>query len=690
MNKFMRYVIFLLLVMSFLGTLSYAQVSRTLTGGRMVYTSNEAITDDDIQWPVGVRNFSTDMLASFGIDIAVKMTWTDLGGVNHDVKVAEVANNRFSDIANVIVPVKDAFKRVFKYKHPARWIDGKNWQDVSSVTDPVDTNLPSDAMLYHKCTTWVGIDIERWTYNFMTDANQDYIFLEWVFTNTSTETKNEVYFGLRAEPGTGSHYPGTLWGNYVGAAYKSGKDPVRLYYNYDADRTGDGVRDDRGEPGGLYGNFTRPQFMSYALIHADKGPADESNDINAPFKGGWSQRQLSPDLNSNTVEEVYAFFGSPWDPINPDRILWPGSNDMIRANHTNEVLWRTPETRAFIDSWTEQEKCALFSFGPFTMAPGEDIRFVMAFVGGTIDSRLAIDAGFAYNCNYEGLRPRRPFPAKYDFSSIGIPQGTQSLTLEQKDILLDTGIDSLIKNAVQAQNLWQTSVVRKGTGTFNTELAPPSPSLTLISQPGFIQIEWGTEAETQYNDVKGYKIYRNYIRPPALEVPTDTLFTLIKDIPGTGVHSYKDEDVIRGRAYYYYVTAYNSKGVESSRYLNRGETGVIEQKVSPTRAPEANWKEKVVVVPNPYHSRGSFKLEGAKLAFLNLPAMCNIHIYTMTGDKVQTLVHTSGTGDQTWDRQDTFSTMEIVSGIYLYVVEELDDKMNATGEQAIGKFIVVK
>ena len=63
----------------------------------------------------------------------------------------------------------------------------------------------------------------------------------------------------------------------------------------------------------------------------------------------------------------------------------------------------------------------------------------------------------------------------------------------------------------------------------------------------------------------------------------------------------------------------------------------------------------------------------------------------MTGDRVQTIEHDSSTGDDDWERQDTFSTMEIVSGIYIYVVEELDGpRGRPTGEQAIGKFVVIK
>jgi hypothetical protein len=263
------------------------------------------------------------------------------------------------------------------------------------------------------------------------------------------------------------------------------------------------------------------------------------------------------------------------------------------------------------------------------------------------------------------------------------------LDMEKKDALIDTGLDSLIAHAVKATEVWANGSVKKGVGSFGIDLAPPSPSITVQSNPGFIQLEWGTEAEDYGSNITGYKLYRNFFRPPSIVTPTDTTYILLKEF-STGTFSYTDEDVTRGQDYRYYITAVDNKGVESSHFLNRA-SGQIEEGVSPTRPPEVNWKDNVVAVPNPYHVRGAYKYSGAKLNFLNTPAYCKIHIYTMTGDLVQTLYHNEGTGDEAWDRQDTFSTMAIVSGIYLYVVEELDGPSGAaTGETAIGKFIVVK
>ena len=100
------------------------------------------------------------------------------------------------------------------------------------------------------------------------------------------------------------------------------------------------------------------------------------------------------------------------------------------------------------------------------------------------------------------------------------------------------------------------------------------------------------------------------------------------------------------------------------------------------RAPDPSWEQNVVVVPNPYHAQGADKYSGKSLIFLNIPAYANIDIYTMTGDRVRTIRHSSGTGNDRWEKQD--------NGIYIFVVEELDGPNGApTGKKTIGKFVVI-
>ena len=93
-----------------------------------------------------------------------------------------------------------------------------------------------------------------------------------------------------------------------------------------------------------------------------------------------------------------------------------------------------------------------------------------------------------------------------------------------------------------------------------------------------------------------------------------------------GTFSYSDESVTNGYPYYYVVCAYDSEtNVEStkSNYKQSIEGSPIA--VTPVVGTDINWVENVTVVPNPY--RGSAPWEQTyldKIAFINLPAMCNM------------------------------------------------------------------
>ena len=502
---------------------------------------------------------------------------------------------------------------------------------------------------------------------------------------------------------------------------------MRLWYSWDGDQIGAfPTVDTRGKPDAQFGQLQEPQFFGTVVLHADTSPSNEADDPAQPLKAGWSQRELAPDLNVSGHTEIYAYLSEGWDPGNPGAYaITVDGNGNVVADKTgpyrtlDPTLGSTGDASTDInnttqfDPLTEQEKTALFSFGPYTLNPGDDVRIVTAYVGGGIPYRWAIDAGAAYangNPQQFSLVPlpyaipnnNQGYLTPDEFAAIEAFTGGQVLaqtgsTLDKgtKNDILDLGRPLVFLNASKAIRTWKGGNVGAGQGTFNIPLAPASPSLEGFSEGDQVRLTWGNQAEmdARGGPITGYRIYRELNRPAALEIPTDTTFVLHDDLPA-GTNMYVDTRVTRGDDYYYYVVAVNTDGIESSAFLNR--TGVTDDKfleaLSPTRAPDANWQDNVVVVPNPFHAQGASNYEEERrLNFLNLPAYANIHIYTMTGDRVQTIRHDSSTGDDDWERQDTFSTMEIVSGIYIYVVEELDGPRGSpTGEHAIGKFVVIK
>jgi hypothetical protein len=100
--------------------------------------------------------------------------------------------------------------------------------------------------------------------------------------------------------------------------------------------------------------------------------------------------------------------------------------------------------------------------------------------------------------------------------------------------------------------------------------------------------------------------------------------------------------------------------------------------------------DRIRVVPNPYLVSSQYEEEfGVQrrepiraLKFNNLPAQCTITIFTLDGDRVQTLDHAGPGGTATWDMRGA-GGREIAPGIYIYLVK-------TAAAEKIGRFAVIK
>jgi len=109
------------------------------------------------------------------------------------------------------------------------------------------------------------------------------------------------------------------------------------------------------------------------------------------------------------------------------------------------------------------------------------------------------------------------------------------------------------------------------------------------------------------------------------------------------------------------------------------------QQVSSFQAQESDLS-KIRVVPNPYLVSAAWELsrQDHRLMFTHLPAKCEILIFNVVGDLVAALQHDNPhSGTTFWDLK-SHEGMEVVSGLYLYVVK------TPQGKTKEGKFVVVK
>lgn len=278
---------------------------------------------------------------------------------------------------------------------------------------------------------------------------------------------------------------------------------------------------------------------------------------------------------------------------------------------------------------------------------------------------------------------------------------------------------------------------------------PAAPRVKAIPKNGAVTLLWDTIAEesidliSKQKDFEGYRVYRSFLGDdrsstgifnsmqkiwefdredglfydtgleairmpePLVEITTDPNTGL----PDTVIYQYQleIENLHNGWQYAFAVTAFDSGDVslnlpslESSRLQNV----VIVSPGTPPAPPDK--KLEIGVYPNPYRVNalwdGSFERE-RKLFFYNLPANCEVRIYTLAGDFVDSFQHHADSyrgedirwyerfsegntvfpgGEHAWDLVSK-SDQAMATGLYLFTVKDLDN-----GQIQRGKFVIIK
>ena len=93
----------------------------------------------------------------------------------------------------------------------------------------------------------------------------------------------------------------------------------------------------------------------------------------------------------------------------------------------------------------------------------------------------------------------------------------------------------------------------------------------------------------------------------------------------------------------------------------------------------------VRVVPNPYmlHSKYESTPYDRRLMFANLPQQCEIQIYNIAGEHINTIQHTNNLSYEYWDLRTKYG-LEVAYGLYVFVIKT----DGQTKEK--GKFVIIK
>ncbi|NIA29385.1 MAG: hypothetical protein GWP06_05655 [Actinobacteria bacterium] len=720
-------IVFLILIFSlFISEFAYSAVYKMIRVGRFqsrVYDLGDQgkLAGNNKFWYYYFDGFKRAGVFNAGMQMGTR-DWTDEYGNKWPVKISGAAAGGADETVNTM-PVKDengiTIHKYMRYNPPSIIVDGVILNEPFPLDgDEVNPDkIPgtADVMVESWIRTSMGITIHQRVFGWSQTNHDDYLIYDWTFINTGNidpddekelpnQTIKDFYFwrdNIFQAPGA----PGKrVWYSAYGE-YPS--DSLRLVYAYSA-RGRTQKYDTFGLPFGN-GYLSKPHYQGQTTLYADKSANDHSDDPSQPQMTGFETPELhwlKFPAEQNTPEQhalLYQTMQLGFNPFDGQPYMentYPGTHHTVRmdeqgAKFVKDLPW-----------WVWRATSAV-AFGAYTLAPGDSIRIVWADVEGSISPEKAWEIGKAWKkgtckppavCSWNDGQPDDNLPPIYQAHPDLYAKDSKSTAFNNwaKDCWVATGKDSLFRNSRNA--LWN---VQKN---YNIPIPPPPPSIEVKSLSDRVLITWGDESKAAL-DFAGYRVYRS-VGSPYYEVKNGTFRGKFNRIFECGlgtdhpevVQSYDDVTAERGKAYYYYVTAFddgtqNDPGVngertslESGKYLN-----LTTRPAHLTRAP-GNSLSDIRVVPNPFNvdaAKLQYPGEKDKIMFLELPPVCTIRIYSESGDLVKTLEHTNGSGDEPWgvlsqEQSVTETGQVIVSGIYVAYIETPD------GESTFVKFAVIR
>lgn len=616
------------------------------------------------------------------------------------------------------------FRTVSRFEPPEVIVQLPSGDRVESIdyfpdNDEVDPDLPADRMIYTRAGSAMGIDYERYVYAYDQPYNDNYHIQEFVLTNTGDQdgdgepdveqTLDGVYLHFQKrytitdwqyQPGGSDGWGANVMNDIVGDGMEDYDVDFRAQYTWlgNAQNSDAAVFDEAGypklglvdnsgwraipeAPGDTTGRLTAPQFLGTVTLHADASADDESDDPSQPSTTGHIDSD-HPILSGNDAFDSQRS-EQDYNTAIAAGHMYPHHADIVDTDGNFLTYDGAPQLGK------AGGYSAMFSYGPYTLEPGEDVRIVIAEGVDGLDPYEAELIGSAFK-ELAGHRRDQMTPELATTPNITY----RGVTLSKNGWLL-SGKDSLFQTFQRALEAYEASDGMTQYGIPNAPM-PPS-SFRVIPGEDEVHIEWDVYPDA--GPISGFELYRSrtYYWGP---VDNGFRYECIAGCPGTpalgpGAREFNDALPGRGVEQFYYLQAVaadvtgpdspatpDGVRLKSNRYWTQTWDGAAS-----ARGPSENTSE-FVVVPNPLNIAATGDIRWPdredKVAFLDIPGQCTIRIYTERGDLVKTIEHTTGTGDEAWNLT-TDSQQVIVSGVYIVVVDN-----HETGEREIKKFVVIR
>ncbi|MEL7361313.1 MAG: hypothetical protein AAFN13_04515 [Bacteroidota bacterium] len=660
------------------------------------------------RWPAifADRNLlpATDMQAAKGLWIGATNVTAD--GFTYPARVVHVGP-RVNGVGEFF-PVQ--FDLISKREPTVVSVDGiQTFSPAEMVVDEVDPTIPADYMYINKANTLLGLTMERRIMQFSQDYHDNYHVIEYTFTNTgNTDGDPEIEQPNQTLEGVIIFLQNRL-SVVRETRFVIGDNPTGWGKHTMNDARGDGVRPDpEGEQFraqfSWHGNF--PPFTIYDNIGGPILPARApatfvaASDTSGRLAGSAFAGTVTlfaegtPDSGMDDFSQpaTTTWFGSD-DPFTSNNDAFsPGKMqqeyDLMASGHrerhayvvepTGLPGWLNPTGDPSLN--TPGGMSYANGYGPYTLAPGESIRFVIAEGAAGLSRQATIDIGRAW-------KEADADPAALITYTVGGQEFTKT-----KNEWVFTSQDSLMQT------------FRRAIANFESGYdipQSPAPPATFDVTGGGDRISLAWTSLPGEPDPDRWEIYRSRVR-------FDSTATLIHTAE-PGERFFDDTTPIRGVEYYYYIQAIDDDASDGSALSPAGalrSSRYFTQTYTPTRLKREQGRQidGFAIVPNPFSissQSGQIRFPGFtdQLAFYDIPGFCRIDIYTELGELVDSIEHNDGSGDEFWDHT-TSSRQTIVSGIYIAVVtvtQDIPDPNSTTGEllfrngeQSIKKFVVIR
>ncbi len=532
----------------------------------------------------------------------------------------------------------------------------------------------------------LNVSVHEETYAWEYPIANFFVILTFRLTNTGATPIDSLFVGFVddfAVRNTNHRLPteGTSFYSGTGIGYV---DSLRLAYAFDADHKSTDLPTDN--------------YVSIKLLGVDP--------LNSVIK---SQPAYLDSINRYTHFSAWQYHQSTGDP----NLLTPGTSDALQFEKLETSLpfdyYTNPKNASYLG--TPGNRYALLSVGPAEMLPGATVTVTFAIV-----CAPKFDTGIPTDYQNNVVASRKTL---YDNATWA--QRTYNGEDKNGNGILDPGEDLDGNGAITRY-------------IFPNILPPPHVHV----EPGNAQatIYWDDTPENVIDPLlnrknfEGYRIYKSVpgydfqgVQNPYQEIADFDLVDSIgldagmpmkltspKQFPGDPsqyVYKYNVPFLLDGWQYLFGVEAYD-KGDPASGTPSQSSIRATD-KVFPGPSAAAGDSLAIGVFPNPYYTRATWDGVGErerKIYFYNLPAKCEIRIYTIAGDVVATLEHDAasynGSGIQWFQHYDsdnsqrmpgglhawdliTSADQAIATGLYLFTV-----KNASTGEIKRGKFLIIK